>query len=89
MRTHIVLPDELLEEVDRLAGFRKRSQFIEEAAIEKLERERQREALNKYQGILDPSEYPEWRTAKDAAKWVRNLRREEEVLRHIGDENRS
>ena len=39
-KTHLVLPQEILEEVDQIAGKKKRSLFIAEAAREKLEQER-------------------------------------------------
>ncbi len=40
MRTHVILPDDLVEGVDKLVGKRKRSRFVEEAVLEKLKRER-------------------------------------------------
>lgn len=36
MRTHVILPEDLVEAVDAQAGKGKRSQFIEEAIREKL-----------------------------------------------------
>ena len=39
MRTHMVLPDELVESIDSLVGKRKRSRFVQEAIREKLRRE--------------------------------------------------
>lgn len=44
-RIHVVLPRDLVEAIDRIAGRRKRSQFIVEAVREKLTRERQTDAL--------------------------------------------
>ncbi|MGH2584730.1 MAG: hypothetical protein ACRDJE_07425 [Dehalococcoidia bacterium] len=38
VRTHVLVPREILEAVDRLVGQRRRSQFLAEAAQEKLER---------------------------------------------------
>jgi metal-responsive CopG/Arc/MetJ family transcriptional regulator len=37
VKAHLVLPKEILEEVDQIAGKRGRSLFIAEAALEKLE----------------------------------------------------
>jgi len=47
MRAHVVLPEELVREVDRLTGPRKRSQFIEDAVRMKLQLAKQGEALKK------------------------------------------
>jgi predicted transcriptional regulator len=74
VRAHVVLPEELLAEVDRLAGKRKRSRFVEEAVREKLTLERQRKALRESAGILNAADYPEWQTPEMISEWVRNLR---------------
>jgi metal-responsive CopG/Arc/MetJ family transcriptional regulator len=39
VRTHVIAPKELIDEVDKLVGHRRRSEFIVEAAAEKLQRE--------------------------------------------------
>lgn len=36
MRVHIIIPKELIDDVDRIAGKHKRSRFIEKAIREKL-----------------------------------------------------
>ena len=74
VRTHLVLPKELLAEVDLLVGKGKRSAFLVEAATEKVRRERLGRALEMSAGILNPGDYPEWRTPEDVSAWVRNLR---------------
>jgi predicted transcriptional regulator len=74
VRTHVSLPEDLVKEVDRLAGKRKRSQFIEGAVRDKVLIARQREALEKYAGILNPDDYPEWSTPEKASEWVRASR---------------
>jgi predicted transcriptional regulator len=74
VRTHVVLPEELVEEIDRLAGPRKRSQFIEEAVRARVEREKLGEALKASAGILKPEDHPEWRTPEDVSAWVRRSR---------------
>ena len=33
MRANVVLPDDLIREIDKIAGARKRSEFLEEAAL--------------------------------------------------------
>jgi predicted transcriptional regulator len=75
-RTHIVLPDDVLEELDRLVGKRTRSQFIEEAVRAKLQRERLTRALNEGAGFLKDKDYPEWETPEKISAWVRKQRSE-------------
>ena len=74
MRTHVVLPDELVEGVDDLVGKRNRSRFIAEATEKELRRERLREAIRKGAGILSDEDYPEWSTSDKVVEWVRKLR---------------
>jgi metal-responsive CopG/Arc/MetJ family transcriptional regulator len=76
IRTHVVLPRGLVEEIDRLVGQRKRSEFIAQALDERLLRERQRRALQDSAGVLDPADYPHWATPEETSEWVRTLRRE-------------
>ena len=74
-RAHVVLPEDLLEQVDKIAGKRKRSTLVEEAIREKLSREGLRLALAKTKGILQDYNYPEWSTPEKTSEWVRSLRR--------------
>lgn len=74
MRTHVVLPDDLVEGVDALVGSRGRSRFIAEATVEKLQHERLAKAIEEGAGILDPKKYPHWSTPEKIDKWVRELR---------------
>jgi metal-responsive CopG/Arc/MetJ family transcriptional regulator len=39
-RTHVIAPKELTEEIDRIVGPRRQSEFITDAVAEKLEREK-------------------------------------------------
>ena len=78
IRTHVVLPRELVEAVDRIVGSRRRSQYVQEAVSEKLLRDRQRAALDRYAGILDPAAHPEWATPAQSSAWVRELRTQAE-----------
>lgn len=73
-RAHVVLPEDLLKEVDRVAGKRKRSRFIEEAVRDRLSREALRLALEKTAGILRAEDYPEWSTPEQISAWVHDLR---------------
>lgn len=76
---YIRLPEELIEEIDRLAGRRKRSQFIEAAVREKLERERLGVALERAAGVVAAENYPQWDTPEKISTWVRKLREEDEA----------
>jgi predicted transcriptional regulator len=86
MRTHIVVPDDLVDEVDRLVGKRQRSAFFTEAARERLRREKRSRALKEGAGILKAEDYPQWATPEKVARWVRKVRRESE--RSIGSRGR-
>ncbi len=74
MRAHIILPEELVGEVDRLAGKRGRSRFIEEAVQERVRREKLRAALHSTAGILKAEDYPEWSIPAKISEWVRRSR---------------
>jgi metal-responsive CopG/Arc/MetJ family transcriptional regulator len=74
MRTHVVLPEELVEEVDAHAGKRRRSQFVKDAIKEKLRRERLGEALQKTAGMLNLEQYPHLATPGERTAWVQRLR---------------
>lgn len=76
VRTNLLLPEKLLEEVDRFAGPRGRSRFVAEALEAKLKRERLRVAIRETAGILKAEDYPYWATSEDVVEWVRALRRE-------------
>lgn len=80
MRTHIIVPEELIEEIDRIAGKRKRSRFVEEAIREKLEREALGRAMKEVKGMLDPADYPEWSTPEKVSAWIRESRAEDDAV---------
>jgi len=74
-KAHLVLPREILEEVDQIAGKRKRSLFIAAATREKLERERFLKTLEETKGSWSDKNHPELRTIKDLEHYVREKRR--------------
>ena len=78
MRTHIVLPDEVVEAVDELVGKRRRSAFIAEAVRERVRREGLLRVLKESAGILKEEDYPHWATPAKVARWVRDMRRQSE-----------
>jgi Arc/MetJ-type ribon-helix-helix transcriptional regulator len=78
MRTHVVLPDGLVRDIDSLVGKRKRSRFVEEAVREKLRSEALLKAIEDTAGALLPDAHPEWSTSGKAASWVRESRRRDD-----------
>jgi metal-responsive CopG/Arc/MetJ family transcriptional regulator len=77
MRTHVLLPTELVKEVDRVAGSRRRSRFVEEAIREHLRREALSAALDDSAGILSDADYPEWDSPEKTSAWVAERRKED------------
>jgi hypothetical protein len=75
-RTHVVLEEKLVKDIDRFVGSRRRSSFLTEAAEEKLMRYRQIEALKAAAGAWKDKDHPELK--QGSAKWVRKLRQETE-----------
>jgi Arc/MetJ-type ribon-helix-helix transcriptional regulator len=75
-RTHIVIPEDLAREIDTLVGRRSRSGFFAEAARKELKRRRMIIALERAAGSWRDRDHPELR--KGAARWVANLRKEDE-----------
>jgi Arc/MetJ-type ribon-helix-helix transcriptional regulator len=79
VRTHVVLPENLIREVDRRVGARRRSRFIEEAIRERLAREALSSALRESAGVLEGKNYPDWDSPEDVSGWVRGSRREDDA----------
>jgi Arc/MetJ family transcription regulator len=72
MRMHIVLDDELVAELDRRAGKRRRSAFIAELVRRALDDERRWDEIEAALASIPDSGH-EW--DKDPAAWVRAQRR--------------
>jgi len=75
-RTHVVIPEQLVKQIDLLVGSRQRSSFLTEAAEKELMRRRQIEALKAAAGAWKDKDHPELR--QGSAAWVRKLRQESE-----------
>ncbi len=56
-RTHVVMDQEILEQIDRRVGARGRSRFLEQAAREKLARLELEEALQATSGMVGEKDY--------------------------------
>jgi hypothetical protein len=76
-RTHVVLPTDLVAQIDELVGARGRSKFIAEAAEHRLQIERQKRALEIGRGAWKDEDHPELQGPDGAAGWVRRMRDEE------------
>jgi metal-responsive CopG/Arc/MetJ family transcriptional regulator len=79
-RTHVVLSDEVIADIDERVGERGRSRFLEVAAREKLERLDLELALRDGAGVLKEKDYPHWRDQEAVNEWVRAQRRTEEAV---------
>jgi len=73
-RAHVVIPQQLVRDIDALVGKRRRSSFLAEAAEKELLRRRQIEALEAAAGAWKDKDHPELK--QGSSIWVRNLRRE-------------
>lgn len=74
-RAHVVLPEELIREVDEVVGRRRRSEFFEEAVRDRLRRVKLIAAAERAAGSLASVDIPGWETSESAAEWVRASRR--------------
>lgn len=74
-RTNVTLPQALLREVDELAGPRGRSQFVADAVVTRVKRERLHRALDATRGVLaGTSSYMD---PVESYRWVRSMRDED------------
>lgn len=71
MRLHIEIDDKVIAEVDRLAGPRRRSQFVRDAVTGALDRRRRWELIHRARGVITPHGH-EW--DEDPAAWVHDQR---------------
>lgn len=74
-RTHVVVPEELIREVDRLSGKRKRSQFITRAIKREIQRLNYIMAVKETTGAWEEKDHPELKDGSE--NWVRKLRDED------------
>ena len=75
MRTHVVLPEELVEGVDAFVGKRSRSRFIAEATAEKLRIERLAKAIEEVPGYSIQRSIPTGRHPKKSTGGCANCAR--------------
>lgn len=75
-RAHVVLPEDLVREIDSLVGSRGRSNFLVETAREALRRRKLLEFLDRGSVVWNDADHPE--LSRGSAAWVRKIRRENE-----------
>jgi len=75
-RTHVIIPSELVTEIDELVGKRARSRFLTELAAQEVKRLRLLRALERPTPAWKKQNHPELRAG--SAAWVRKLRRQDE-----------
>jgi hypothetical protein len=73
VRAHVVLPDKLAEEIDKIAGPRGRSAFLVESAEREIRRLKLAAFLDDTDPAWQPEEHPEI-AASGTAAWAHNLR---------------
>lgn len=74
-RTNLTLPEELMAEVDELAGPRGRSRYVAEAVAQRVKRDKLGKAIRETAGIMVGS--PGWMSPDEVVAWVDFLRSEE------------
>jgi hypothetical protein len=72
----VVLPAELVAEIDAVVGTRKRSKFIQEAVEERLLRDRQMKGIEAGFGAWKDEDHPELCGPEGTDGWIRQLREE-------------
>ncbi|HEY8238254.1 MAG TPA: hypothetical protein VIF63_02365 [Candidatus Limnocylindrales bacterium] len=75
VRTNLLLPVDVVEGLDRVAGPRGRSRYVAEAVRERIRRDERMAAIRAAAGIW--RDHPEFPTDDSVVDWVRRLRREE------------
>lgn len=78
-RAHVLLPEDLLREIDALVGPRGRSSFLVETARNEVRRHKLLQFLESKDPAWKDEDHPE--LASGSASWVRKLRAENEVSR--------
>jgi hypothetical protein len=82
-RTHVTAPKELIEEIDRIVGPRRRSEFITDAVAEKLKREKLLRLTRQVMNLPPVDDVPEWDTPEAVSKWVHDGRVENKPIRKV------
>jgi hypothetical protein len=76
-RAHVVLPEELVAEIDRIVGSRGRSAFLADLARREIKRRHLLEVFKREEPLWKDEDHPELKDG--AAEWVRKMRAEAET----------
>ena len=79
-RAHVIVEEEILKDIDRLVGKKKRSSFISNAAKKELQRLNQLSVLRRLKGAWKDEDHTELQGRDGTYKWVRKLRQEDEKI---------
>jgi metal-responsive CopG/Arc/MetJ family transcriptional regulator len=83
-RAHVILPEDLLAEIDHLVGERGRSAFITDLARQEVQRRNLLSALREAKGSWKTEDHPELKDGPEA--FVERLRQEnDERLKSLPD----
>jgi hypothetical protein len=74
MRVHINLDEDLVEQIDRAVGPRRRSAYIADAVRKQIDNDRRWEKIRSAYGSISDEGHP-W--DPDVARWVHDSRRED------------
>lgn len=75
-RTHVIIPEQLVKEIDMFVGSRQRSSFLVQAAERELMRVKQLRALDATTGSWKDADHPELKSGSE--KWIKTLRQANE-----------
>jgi hypothetical protein len=75
-RAHVVLPEDLVREIDKIAGSRGRSAFLADLAEREIKRRQLLQLFKRKEPIWKDEDHPELKGG--AAAWVRKMRSESE-----------
>ena len=76
-RAHVILPIDVVADIDKLVGKRGRSAFLTEVARDEIQRRQQRNALHAAKGAWRDEDHPELKDG--ATAWVNQMRSEAEI----------
>jgi len=76
-RAHVVLPEDLVREIDKIVGSRGRSAFLAELAQREIKRRRMLDILRSGKPVWKDKDHPELKGG--AAQWVRKIRAQSEA----------
>ena len=86
-RAHILVPGDLLEEIDALVGPRGRSAFFLETARQEVRRRKLLRFLESQQPTWREKDHPE--LGGESAAWVKEMRKQSEGRSRLGSRSRT